>query len=274
MEQKGIRKIMVYVLLIGLSLAFLSPLIWTFMTSLKTPVDAFALPPKWIFVPKWDNYARAWASKDFGRSFSNTVIVGVVSVIVTLLLALPMAYALARFNFKGATVLSIGLILVYMLPDMLVMLPLFVLYNETGLYDTKIGLILAFQIFNLPYSTWLLRGFITQIPKELEEAAAIDGCSGLGILRRIVIPTIFPGLSATAILAFINVFVILLIPLSLSYNKAITVAISIANFKGYGAFNWSLMAAAAIIATAPQLIFFTFVQRYLISGLTLGAMKE
>lgn len=253
---------------------FLSPLVWTFITSLKTPKDAYALPPKWAFAPQWSNYVQAWESKDFSRSFGNTVIIGVTSVIITLLLALPMAYALARFRFRGSAALSIGLILAYMLPDLLIMLPLFIIYNSAGLYDTKLGLVLAFQIFNLPYSTWLLKGFIAQIPRELEEAAAIDGCSGLGILRRVIVPTILPGLSATAILSFINVFVILLIPLSLSYNKAITVAISIANFKGYGAFNWPLMAAAAVIATAPQLIFFTFVQRYLISGLTLGAMKE
>lgn len=267
------RALIYTLLIVVLSFIFLAPVIWTFMTSLKTPKDAFALPPKWNFSPKWDNYPKAWLSKDFAKSFYNTTIIGLGSVALTLALTIPMAYALVRYKFKGSQPLGIWLIGAYLLPEMLFMIPLFTIYNILGLYDTKLGLILAFQIFNLPYSVWLLKGFIAQVPREVEEAALVDGCSELGILWRITLPLIGPGLSATAILAFITIWVELLIPLSLSYTNASTVAVSIANFKGYGAFNWPLMAAACIVAIMPQMVFFLIAQKYIVAGLTLGAVK-
>ncbi len=263
----------VYALLLLLSLVFLMPVFWTFVTSLKTSREAFALPPQWIFTPHWSNYIDAWNSRDFARSFYNTVIIGLGSVGLTLILAVPMAYSLVRFRTKLSSALGVWLIGAYLLPEMLFMIPLFTIYNKIGLYDTKLGLILAYQIFNLPYSVWLLKGFIAQVPRELEEAALVDGCSESRILWRIVLPLIAPGIAATAILAFITIWVVLLIPLSLSYSNASTVAISIANFKGYGAFNWPLMAAGCIIAILPQTLFFVLVQKYIIAGLTMGSVK-
>src|SRR5262249_12147310 len=136
-----------------------------------------------------------------------------------------------------------------------------------------IGIVLAFQIFNMPYSAWLIRQFIGEVPVELDEAALIDGASAWQVLWRVIVPTIRPGLVAAAVLSFIAVWPNLLLPLALTYSAPPMVATTIANFKGYGSFDWPVMAAAALISLAPQLLFFLFAQKYIIKGLTLGAVK-
>jgi multiple sugar transport system permease protein len=156
---------------------------------------------------------------------------------------------------------------------MIFIIPLYTLYRTTGLYDTDLGLVLAFQIYTLPYTTWLLIGFIQTVPTEIEEAATVDGCGPLRLLIRIVVPLILPGLVAAGVLAFITVWTNLLFPLTLAYSNANTVSLAIANFQGYASFDWPMMATATVVSTVPQIVFFILVQRYIIHGLTLGAVK-
>lgn len=271
--QKHMKLIMIYLLLTLISLLFLLPVVWTFLTSLKMHIDAVALPPVWNFKPRWQNYLDAWNTKDFARSFINTVVVGIGTVIVNLVLGIPAAYSLARYRIEAIGKLEIWFLLVRMLPEMLFIIPLYILYRKFGLYDTNIGLILAFQIFNLPYSIWLLRQFIAEVPEEIEEAGRIDGCSEIQVLLRLTLPLIAPGVVATSILGFIVVWTNLLFPLSLTYSNAKLVSIGIAGFKGYGSLNLPLMAAASIIAILPQMVFFIVIQKYIVKGLTLGAVK-
>ncbi|MBO8127511.1 MAG: carbohydrate ABC transporter permease, partial [Firmicutes bacterium] len=252
--QKHIRLIIVYLLLTLISLFFLLPVIWTFLTSLKMHIDAVSIPPVWKFKPIWQNYIDAWHTKDFARSFINTIVVGLGTVFLNLLIGIPAAYSLARYKIKGAGMLEVWFLLVRMLPEMLFIVPLYVLYRKFGLYDTNIGLILVFQIFNLPYSIWLLRQFIAEVPREIEEAGRIDGCSEFQVLLKLTLPLIAPGVVATSILSFIVVWTNLLFPLSLTYSNAKLVSIGIAGFKGYGSFNLPLMAAASIIAILPQIL--------------------
>ena len=153
------------------------------------------------------------------------------------------------------------------------MLPLYVIFQQTGLFDTQLGIILAFQIFNMPLSAWLIRQFVSEVPAELDEAALLDGASLWQVLWHVIIPTIRPGIVAAAVLSFIGVWTNLLLPLALTYSATPMVATTIANFKGYGSFDWPVMAAAAIISLAPQFLFFLFAQKYIIKGLTLGAVK-
>ena len=136
-----------------------------------------------------------------------------------------------------------------------------------------VGIILAFQIFNIPYCAWLIRQFISEVPPELDEAALLDGASLWQVLWFVIVPTIRPGIVAAAVLSFIAVWTNLLLPLALTYSETPMVATTIANFKGYGSFNWPVMAAAAIISLLPQFIFFLFAQKYIVKGLTLGAVK-
>lgn len=270
---RRLQEFFVYAGLVLASLFFLGPIIWTVLTSLKVQRDALAIPPVWWFSPRWENYPAAWGSQDFARSFFNTVVVGLATVLVSLVLAVPAAYAFARHALRGKGLMEIWFLLVRMLPEMLFIIPLYALYRRFHLYDTLAGLVLVFQIYNLPYSIWMLRQFITEIPYEIEEAARMDGCSEWQVMTRITTPLIAPGLVAAAILAFIVVWTNLLFPLALTYNEAKIISIAVANFKGYGAFNWPVMAAASIIAIVPQAAFFLFIQRHLVRGLTLGAVK-
>ena len=256
-----------------ISIVFLAPVIWMTLTALKTQREALALPPVWIFEPRWENFVRAWESNDFGRSFLVTTSVSVFSVILTMLLSVPAGYVLARYRRAWLSAFEVGMMVIRMLPEILFMLPLYSIFQRSGLFDTQLGIVLAFQIFNTPYSAWLIRQFVSEVPVELDEAALLDGASTWQVLWHVIIPAIRPGLVAAAVLSFIAVWTNLLLPLALTYSETPMVATTIANFKGYGSFDWPVMAAAAIISLAPQFMFFLFAQKYIIKGLTLGAVK-
>jgi multiple sugar transport system permease protein len=256
-----------------LSAMFLAPVVWIALTALKTQREALALPPVWVFEPQWQNFAEAWESNDFGKSFLITTSVSIFSVALTMALSIPAGYVLARYRRGWLSAFEIGIMIIRMLPEILFMLPLYAIYQKTALFDTQIGIVLAFQIFNMPYSAWLIRQFVSEVPAELDEAALIDGASRWQVLWYIIVPTIRPGIVAAAILSFIAVWTNLLLPLALTYNQTPMVATTIANFKGYGSFDWPVMAAAAIVSLVPQLVFFLFAQKYIVKGLTLGAVK-
>jgi ABC-type glycerol-3-phosphate transport system permease component len=259
--------------LAAISIVFLAPVLWMALTALKTQREALALPPVWIFEPQWSNFVRAWESNDFGRSFLVTTSISVFSVALTMLLSVPAGYVLARYRRGWLSAFEVGMMVIRMLPEILFMLPLYWIFQATGLFDTQLGIILAFQIFNMPYSAWLIRQFVTEVPVELDEAALLDGASLWQVLLFVIVPTIRPGIVAAAVLSFIGVWTNLLLPLALTYSDTPMVATTIANFKGYGSFDWPLMAAAAIISLLPQFVFFLFAQKYIIKGLTLGAVK-
>lgn len=270
---RNLQKLLIYLSLALLSLAFLFPVLWMAMTSIKNPVDMgdfWRLPAK----IQWSNYTKAWQTAGFADAFLNTFEIGIGTVLVTLIAGLPMAYSLARFHLPGQGLIGSGLLTLRILPEMVFLLPLYVLYRRSGLFDTKLGMVLAFQILTLPYAVWLLRSFILGVPEELENAARIDGCSEPMILWRITAPLILPGIVTSGILAFITVWTSLMFPLTLAYSKAQTVSVAISSFKGYGAFNWPMMAAAALIVTIPQIIMFSLINRYLVAGYTMGAVKE
>lgn len=262
-----------FVTLAAIAVVFLAPVIWIALTALKTQREALALPPVWVFEPQWQNFVTAWSSNDFGRSFLVTTSVSIISVAITIMFSVPAGYVLARYRRGWLSAFEIGIVVIRMLPEILFILPLYVIYQKTDLFDTQIGIALAFQIFNIPYCVWLVRQFIAEVPPELDEAALLDGASLWQVLWFVIVPTIRPGIAAAAVLAFIAVWTNLLLPLALTYNETPMVATTIANFKGYGSFNWPVMAAAAIVSLVPQLIFFLFAQKYIVKGLTLGAVK-
>src|SRR5262245_35188782 len=232
------RKYASFAALSVISAVFLAPVFWMALTALKTQREALALPPVWIFEPQWANFARAWQSNDFGESFLITTSVSVFSVMLTMSLAIPAGYVLARYRRRWLSMFEVGMIVIRMLPEILFMLPLYSIFQKTGLFDTQLGIVLAFQIFNLPYSAWLIRQFVAEVPVELDEAALLDGASVWQVLWHIIIPTIRPGIVAATVLSFIAVWTNLLLPLALTYNETPMVATTIANFKGYGSFDW------------------------------------
>src|SRR5262249_3059445 len=148
--------------------------------------EALAQPPVWIFVPQWSNFARAWASNDFGKSFLVTTSVSIFSVILTMVLSIPAGYVLARYRRAWPSAFEVGMVVSRMLPEILLMLPLYTIFQQTGLFDTQLGIVLAFQIFNMPYSAWLIRQFVAEVPTELDEAALIDGASLWQVLWHVI----------------------------------------------------------------------------------------
>ena len=273
LKRRTISQIGSFVALAMISIVFLAPVVWIGLTALKTQRDALALPPVWVFEPQWQNFLTAWQSNDFAKSFLVTTSVSIMSVALTIALSIPAGYVLARYRRGWLSAFEVSIIVVRMLPEILFILPLYVIYQRIGLFDTQFGIALAFQIFNIPYCVWLIRQFISEVPYELDEAALLDGASMWQVLWYVIVPTIRPGIAAAAVLAFIAVWTNLLLPLALTYNETPLVATTIANFKGYGSFNWPVMAAAAIVSLLPQLIFFLFAQKYIVKGLTLGAVK-
>jgi ABC-type glycerol-3-phosphate transport system permease component len=257
---------------IGIVLTLL-PLYWLFVISTKTPAEAFKTPPDLLYVPDFSKYISIWQTADFGRAFTNSLIVVVLGVVLALLVATPAAYALVRFRVRGGRFVRLWLVVAYSSPEFLVIIPMYVLYQQIGLFDTQIGLAIIYQLFALPFAVWLLQSFFSEVPAELGDAARIDGCSHLGALLRVYLPLAAPGIAATAILVGVNIWNEITIALSLTFDQSKTVQVAVADYRGYGAIQWQEMAAAAMTAVIPMVVFAGIAQRYLVKGLTLGAVK-
>lgn len=251
----------------------LFPVLWILGISLKTKRDAFAIPPVWRFAPVWENYVRVLESPGFREAIGNSLLVTLVGVALSLLLAIPAAYALNRQRVRGRRVLAVWLLLAYMLPEFLFIIPMYVLYQAIGLYDTTIGLALAYQVHVLPFAVWLLRSFFAEVPDELEEAARIDGCGPLAVLWRVYLPLTLPGIAATAVLNAIWIWNELAIALGLTFRNAQTVTVAVTSYRGYASIEWGPMTAASILAILPMLALAFLAQRWIVKGLTLGAVK-
>ncbi len=262
-----------YVFTGAMVLFSLFPVYWVLATSLKSKKDGLANPPLWIFDPTTANYLKLWTHDTFKYTFLNSVIVTIIGVALSLAIAIPTAYALVRMKIRGRNIVGVWLILAYMLPEFLFVLPMFSLYQWTGLYDTHIGLALMYQVHVLPLSIWLLSSFFREINPAIDEAARIEGASNFQILTKIYIPCTLPGMVATAILNAIWIWNELAIALGLTFSKAQTVTLGVTSFRGYAALDWGAMTAASIIAIIPMLIFAIVAQKHIVKGLTLGAVK-
>lgn len=273
MRTKFIKQFGWYLLIAIVVIFVLFPIIWIFMISIKTQRDAFAMPPVWIYKPIWKNYIDVWTQDVFLRAFVNSFIVTMLGVLIAMVAAIPAAYMLNEYSFKGKRAIELWMLLSYMFPQFLFIIPIYLLYQEIGLYDTRIGLALIYQVAALPFFVWLVRSFFNEVPKELRDAAKIDGCNQFQILYKIYVPLAAPGIAATAILTAIYIWNELVIALALTFSNSKTVSVAISGFRGYTAINWGAMTAASIITIIPMFIFALLAQKYIVKGLTLGAIK-
>ena len=267
------HKIWAYLFTGGMILLSLFPVYWVLTVSLKSKRDSLANPPLWLFEPATSSYLKLWNHDTFRDTFFNSIIITLIGIVLSLAIALPTAYALVRLKLKGKNLVGIWLILAYMLPEFLFVLPMFSLYQWTGLYDTYLGLALMYQVHVLPLSIWLLSSFFREINPAIDEAARIEGCSHWQILTRIYIPCTLPGLVATAILNAIWIWNELAIALGLTFSNAQTVTLGVTSFRGYAALDWGAMTAASIVAIIPMLLFALVAQKHIVKGITLGAVK-
>lgn len=251
----------------------LFPLVWILLLSLKSQTDAFTLPPALIFQPIADNYFAVWEKPGFRQAFLNSIIVTGLGVGLALAFGLLSAYALSRLRFGGKRIIMVWLLIAYMLPEFLFAIPMYVLYQKIDLYDTHFGLALVYQVFVLPFTIWLLKSFFDEVPSDLDDAARIDGCNHAQVLYHVYLPVTAPGIAATAILAGIWIWNEVTIALALTFSRAETVTVAMASFRGYASFDWGPMTAASVVAIVPLVVFAAFVQRHIVKGLTLGAIK-
>ena len=249
------------------------PITWLFLLSIKSKGETFTKPPKLLFNPTAQNYIDLWDNDLFKDTFFNSVFITLISITLSIIIAIFAAYALKRYKIRFKTAFMQWLLLAYMLPEFLFVLPMFAIYQSIGIYDTYIGMALIYQVHVLPFSIWMLRSFLEEIPKEIDDAAYLDGCNPFQAIYKIYLPLIIPGIVATAILNGIWVWNELAIALGLTFFDAQPITVGVASFRGYASINWGGMTGSAIISMIPMILFVTFAQKHIVKGLTLGSVK-
>jgi multiple sugar transport system permease protein len=251
----------------------LLPLYLIVTTSLKLGRDAFAMPPKWIFTPTLEHYARVLGESRFLHTYWNSLVISFGSVALALVVGLPAAYALTRYEFRGKGTVTQVFLATRIFPQIAILIPLFALWSQLGLLDSYVGLTLAYVHLNLALVIWMLRGFLLDFPVELEEAAWVDGASRLGGFVRVILPLIAPGIAATCVLGLIFSWNEFLFALALSARHARPVTVTVYNFLHFEEVQWGELHAAGTLVMLPVLLFALLVQRFIVRGLVSGALK-
>ncbi len=252
------------------------PLFWLLSTAFKSPAELTTLNPT-LLPTDWTlaNFGTALRQTQLPLALLNSLIVAVSTAVITTVIALPASYALARYRTKVRTVSVAWILVSQVFPFILIVIPVFILLRNFGLIDTLAGLILVYVVWSLPFTLWMLQGYVSAIPTDLEEAAATDGASQLAVLRTIIFPLLVPGLVATSMFAFISAWNEFFFALVIIQTPSLqTAPLLLARYVGAeGSVNLGPLAATALLTTLPSLIIFGIVQRKLISGMLAGAVK-
>jgi multiple sugar transport system permease protein len=276
MKASRTTKAFQYVALLGYMVFLGFPLVWMLSTSFKPPREMVEIHPTLVpHNPTLDNYVEAFTEQELGRAALNSLQVSLATAVLTVLVALPAAYALARFKTRLGTVALGWVLLSQLFPFVLLVIPLFLILRQVDLVNTHAGLVLVYVVWALPFALWMLQGFVRNIPRELEEAAAVDGATRLQTLRRVVAPLLAPGVVATSLFAFISAWNEFFFALVLLKSPDLaTLPVTLARFVGVeGIARLGPLAAGSLLATIPSLLFFAFLQRRLTSGSLAGAVK-
>ncbi len=270
---KIISRIFIYSLVLLAVFLSLAPIVYLFITSFKEPDLTFAIPPVWVFTPTIQNYNEVLSTTNFSKYFMNSVSIALITVGIAIFLGSLAAYGFSRFRFRGKFWLKMGALVPQMLPPIVLVVPLYVLFNRLDWIDTRQALIVSYLTFTIPLSIWMMTGFFDDVPIELEEAAMIDGCSRIGALIRVSLPLAVPGIAATAILAFIYCWNEFLYAVILTGREARTLPVIITSFMTNKSILWGRIAASGSLVLIPVIIFALLAQRYLVRGLGKGAVK-
>ncbi len=255
-----------------LTLLFLFPIYWLFMISFKTPEEIFSSPPVWYPASiQFDNFAVLFRDGD-AVTVWNSLFVAAVSSLLAMFLGTLCAYSLARFRTGGDN-LAVWIISQRMIPPIAIVFPLFLLYVWLGWVDTYHGLILLYTAFNLPYVIWMMRGYIEDVPTELEESALVDGCTRWQVLLRVVFPMVRTGLFATAVFTFVFAWNDFIFALVMTRSEVTTYPVQVTHYFGAQSNFWAKIAAMSVLGAAPVFVAVAFLQRYLVRGITMGAVK-
>ncbi len=269
-SKKGSKKVAVYLLLIFISFFAFFPILNGVLISFKKPVDAFTIPPKIIFTPTMENHKYIWSNDDFSKYFINSLIISLITVAISVPLACFAGYGFARYEGKGSLIGLVILMAIRCFPNMILIIPFFLISMTLGLYDTLLIMVIIMVAFNQPFSIWLMRSFFFDIPRELEEAAIIDGCSNLRAFIQVIMPSALSGVVATMIFSFLVTYNDLVFALVLTGTEAKTVPVAVSKYGQELVQYWSFSAASVTTAIVPIILLMVFLQKPLLKGFTGG----
>jgi multiple sugar transport system permease protein len=274
-RQRWLRELLAYAVLLALMIWTLGPLYWMVITSIKTNPEIYGTTATfWPRRPTLANYRVLFTKTPFAVYFQNSALIALTTTAITVLASALGAYALVRLRFPGRRLLARVLVYTYLVPQSLLFIPLFTILVNAGLSNTRTGLVLTYLGFTVPFCTWLLMGYFLSVPVELEEAGLVDGCSRLGVLFRIVMPVTLPALAVTAFFSFtLSWNEYLYASVFVSDVNAKTIPTGIPSFIIEDVFFWGPMMASTVLSVIPPLAVYFLFQRWLITGLTLGAVK-
>jgi multiple sugar transport system permease protein len=268
------RLLMLHLPMLAIVLFALGPYLWMLLTSLKQESTLFS-PDRQFFpaVVTLDNYLRLFVKTTFLSNLGHSLIVSSGTMLVGLSVSITAAYAFSRFRFPGRRALMLQFLLVNMFPIVLLIIPLFIIMKNLGLLDTHLGLILAHSTFSIPFATWMMISYFDAIPRSLDEAALVDGCTPVGAMFRVVIPLTVPGIIATGIYIFITSWNEYLYASMLAGQKVRTLTVAIQTLVGEYEIAWGLLTAGGVVGALPVTLLFMLIQKRLVAGMTQGAVK-
>jgi multiple sugar transport system permease protein len=277
----GGRSLLEIVLLTVLAVVMLFPVLWMVETSIKENRDVYAIPAKFFgFRVTLDHFKDVFVSSAGGRStlsgsFLNSVVVAGVSTLLATVLGVPAAWAYSRFTVKAKKDQLFFILSTRFMPPVVVVIPIFLMYRQVGLIDTKLGLILIYTAFNVPFTIWMMKGFVDEVPTEYEDAAMLDGYTRLQAFWRFTLPLLVPGIAATAVFALIFSWNEFVFAVFLTSSESVrTAPPAIAGLIGGTTVDWGLVAAASVVFAIPVLVFAYLVRKHLVAGVTLGAVRR
>jgi len=260
-----------FYLVVGImALVVLFPFLWMLSSSFKTQVDIIAWPPKILFEPTLRNYEKVFDEQDFLKYFVNSTIVGTAAVGMSLLLGLPAAYSIARFRQRK---LAVFILLARLMPGISFLMPWYIVFSRLGLMDSYTALILSHMLIALPIVVWIMSTYFATIPQELEESAMVDGATRQYAFWKIILPLSGPGIITATTLSFIFSWNNFMFSQVLSMEKTKTLPIAVYNFLSYAEVDWGGVMAAAVAIMAPAIVLTMIFQKYVVKGLTMGAVK-
>ena len=272
MRRSPLRLALRYVLILASIAFFCFPLYWLFLMAFKTPEEVFAVTPVW-WPSEWQlgTFLIVWRDNDL-RAIWNTLIIASASTAIAMVLGTIAAYSIARFKTGGEN-LAVWIISQRLIPPIVIVFPVFQMYVWAGLVDTFTGLVLLYAAFNLPYVIWMMRGYVADVPVELEEAALVDGCSRWQALFRIIFPVIRAGFFATAVFTFIFACNEFIFGLVLTRTNVLTYPVLVSHYFGAQQTQWARVAAISLLGSLPVFLMVATAQRYLVRGISMGAVK-
>ncbi|MCY4288185.1 MAG: carbohydrate ABC transporter permease [Aestuariivita sp.] len=263
----------VYLCLVIVLIVFMTPIYIIVSSSIKPSPIMFQKPPAFVFSPTWDHYVALFSERPFLKFITNSLIVALGSTAFSLTFGSLAAYALSRIRHKRMNDVAFWILSMRMFPPIAVVVPYYIIFKAAGLLDTPIALIIIYSTANIPLTVWLMKGFFDEVPRSLEEAAALDGHGLLGIFWRVTLPLAAPGLAVSAVFCFIFSWNEFIFALMLTGSQAQTATVAVMSFWSSDAVQWGRIMAGSFVILIPGVIFVLTCQRWLVRGLTLGAIK-